>query len=225
MSWQYWKSRLNGDARALGSVVEVADRRIPAPFQVTVVGVAPPGFAGLAVGYAPDVWMSLSVVPEAMRSRASLSLVARLKPGVTIEQARAEMRVLERPTIEALARRDPQWLQAVIQVTPARTGLDTLCVSRRLGGFPIQVLSIEVGARRPLGVSSAGVAILAAMPTREARTILARNATRFSSYSKSSASRGLSASMSSPCSRSRIVSRCSSSAWTAAAGRGMGICP
>jgi DNA-binding IclR family transcriptional regulator len=63
-----------------------------------------------------------------------------------------------------------------------RTGLDTLCVARRLGGFPIQVLSIEVGARRPLGVSSAGVAILAAMPAREARAILERNATRFGAY-------------------------------------------
>ena len=41
-----------------------------------------------------------------------------------------------------------------------RTGLDTLCVARRIGGYPIQVLSIEVGVRRPLGVSSAGVAIL-----------------------------------------------------------------
>jgi len=63
-----------------------------------------------------------------------------------------------------------------------RTGLDTLCVARRLGSFPIQVLSIEVGARRPLGVSSAGVAILAAMPAREARAILERNANRFGEY-------------------------------------------
>jgi DNA-binding IclR family transcriptional regulator len=39
-----------------------------------------------------------------------------------------------------------------------RTGFDTLCVARRIGPYPIQVLSIEVGARRPLGVSSAGVA-------------------------------------------------------------------
>ena len=41
-----------------------------------------------------------------------------------------------------------------------RTGNDTLCVDRRIGSYPIQVLSIEIGARRPLGVSSAGVAIL-----------------------------------------------------------------
>ena len=63
-----------------------------------------------------------------------------------------------------------------------RTGLDTLCVARRIGSYPIQVLSIEVGARRPLGVSSAGVAILAAMPALEARKIVLANAARFSAY-------------------------------------------
>ena len=63
-----------------------------------------------------------------------------------------------------------------------RTGNDTLCVDRRIGSWPIQVLSIEVGARRPLGVSSAGVAILAALPAAEARTIVAANAARFAAY-------------------------------------------
>ncbi|WP_407151680.1 IclR family transcriptional regulator [Bradyrhizobium sp. ORS 86] len=63
-----------------------------------------------------------------------------------------------------------------------RTGNDTLCVDRRIGSYPIQVLSIEVGARRPLGVSSAGVAILAAMPTQEARKIVAANEVRFKPY-------------------------------------------
>ena len=63
-----------------------------------------------------------------------------------------------------------------------RTGLDTLCVARRIGSYPIQVLSIEVGVRRPLGVSSAGVAILAAMPAAEARKIVLANAARFGAY-------------------------------------------
>lgn len=64
----------------------------------------------------------------------------------------------------------------------ARTGLDTLCVARRIGAYPIQVLSIEVGARRPLGVSSAGIAILAAMPQREARKIVLANEARMKTY-------------------------------------------
>lgn len=63
-----------------------------------------------------------------------------------------------------------------------RTGNDTLCVDRRIGAYPIQVLSIEVGARRPLGVSSAGVAILAAMAASEARKIVTANETRFVAY-------------------------------------------
>jgi len=63
-----------------------------------------------------------------------------------------------------------------------RTGFDTLCVARRIGSYPIQVLSIEVGVRRPLGVSSAGVAILAAMPSPEARKIVLANETRFGAY-------------------------------------------
>jgi DNA-binding IclR family transcriptional regulator len=63
-----------------------------------------------------------------------------------------------------------------------RTGLDALCVARRIGAYPIQVLSIEVGARRPLGVSSAGVAILAAMSPHEARKIVLANQVRFEAY-------------------------------------------
>jgi DNA-binding IclR family transcriptional regulator len=63
-----------------------------------------------------------------------------------------------------------------------RTGLDTLCVARRIGSYPIQVLSIEVGARRPLGVSSAGVAILAALPAPDARKIIAANQVRLKTY-------------------------------------------
>jgi DNA-binding IclR family transcriptional regulator len=63
-----------------------------------------------------------------------------------------------------------------------RTGADTLCVDRRIGSYPIQVLSIDVGARRPLGVSSAGVAILAAMPAHQARKIVAANEARFAAY-------------------------------------------
>jgi DNA-binding IclR family transcriptional regulator len=63
-----------------------------------------------------------------------------------------------------------------------RTGLDTLCVARRIGSYPIQVLSIEVGVRRPLGVSSAGVAILAALSAGEARKIVLANEARFGPY-------------------------------------------
>jgi DNA-binding IclR family transcriptional regulator len=82
---------------------------------------------------------------------------------------------------------DPHLTQASAELgdtlfLTVRTGLDTLCVARRIGTYPIQVLSIEVGARRPLGVSSAGVAILAAMPPPDARKIVLANEARFKAY-------------------------------------------
>lgn len=63
-----------------------------------------------------------------------------------------------------------------------RSGLDTVCVARRAGDHPIQVLALEVGDRRPLGVSSAGFAMLASLDHEEARAIVAQNRRRLASY-------------------------------------------
>src|SRR3954469_20113831 len=40
VSWRYWKNHLNGNAAVIGSVVDVADIRLPTPLRATVVGVA-----------------------------------------------------------------------------------------------------------------------------------------------------------------------------------------
>jgi len=63
-----------------------------------------------------------------------------------------------------------------------RDGLETVCVARRLGSYPIQVLVLEVGARRPLGISSAGIAILASLPPNVSRRLLASNARHLPLY-------------------------------------------
>lgn len=63
-----------------------------------------------------------------------------------------------------------------------RTGLDTVCLARRFGSYPVQVLALDVGDRRPLGVSSAGFAILASLEPQEARRIVMQNRRRFPSY-------------------------------------------
>ena len=143
VSWQYWKNRFNGDEQVLGSAIDIEDTRVPVPMHVTVIGVAEQGFSGIVVGYRPDVWISLSAVPDAMRSRASLALAARLKPDASIEQARAEMRVLDRSEIDELAQRDPQWRSVAIDVKPARTGLDTP-LQQQFGG-PLLLLMTMVG--------------------------------------------------------------------------------
>jgi predicted permease len=165
VSWRYWKSRFNGDQRVLGSAMEIKDTRMPTPMHVTVVGVAEPGFSGLVVGYQPDVWMSLSAVPDAMRSRAGLALAARLRPGVSIDQARAEMRVLDQARIEALVQGDPQWRHAVIDVTPARTGLSTP-LHQQFGG-PLLLLMTMVGGVLLLACVNIGTLLLARGAARQ----------------------------------------------------------
>jgi DNA-binding IclR family transcriptional regulator len=67
-----------------------------------------------------------------------------------------------------------------------RAGQDSVCVARQLGTYPIQVLAWNVGERRPLGVTNAGIAILSGMQTDSARRILASNRLRLSQYGLSS---------------------------------------
>ena len=61
-------------------------------------------------------------------------------------------------------------------------GLETICVERQLGAYPIQALAWDVGERRPLGVSNAGIAILSGMQPEAARDLLAKNRSRFVRY-------------------------------------------
>ena len=55
-----------------------------------------------------------------------------------------------------------------------RSENDFVCAVR-VGAAPIKSLSIEVGTRRPLLTSAAGVALLIAMPKEEARSVIVQN--------------------------------------------------
>lgn len=63
-----------------------------------------------------------------------------------------------------------------------RSGLETVCVARVLGNYPIQVLTLDVGVRRPLGMSSSGIAFLATMPMSKVRRILDKNKRHLPAY-------------------------------------------
>ena len=45
-----------------------------------------------------------------------------------------------------------------------RSGLDSVCLDRREGTFPIKTFTLEIGMRRPLGVGTGSLAILSALP-------------------------------------------------------------
>ena len=56
-----------------------------------------------------------------------------------------------------------------------RAGNDSLCLHREVGNYPVQVLSVTIGHRQPLGVGAAGLAYLAALPPHEASEVIAQN--------------------------------------------------
>jgi predicted permease len=125
ISWSYWQSRFNLDPAVLGRSVSV--NGVPA----TIIGVTPPEFFGVQVGINPPLWLPIAMEPL-LRSPSQLSdgtlfvaLLARIKPGVSLEQATAEMRVLDRPRLErGFARfKDPRWRQIQVEVSPAASGV------------------------------------------------------------------------------------------------------
>jgi DNA-binding IclR family transcriptional regulator len=64
-----------------------------------------------------------------------------------------------------------------------REGSAAVCVGREIGSFPIRTLSLAVGHRRPLGVGSGSLALLAFLPDEEIEPILRQNEAWFRQFS------------------------------------------
>ena len=133
VSWSQWASRFQKDPGILGKRILVND--VPA----TIIGVTAPEFVGLRVEAKTDVWL-----PHRPDAQARLALLARLKPGTTLQQARAEMAVLYRFTIDerAASSDDPLVRKLSAQVEPAGNGLATV---RDRFGEPLTILMTVVG--------------------------------------------------------------------------------
>jgi DNA-binding IclR family transcriptional regulator len=66
-----------------------------------------------------------------------------------------------------------------------RHGADSVCIARHLGNHPIQVLSINLGVRRPLGASVSGIVLLASLEPGKAEQLTRANATRLALQQRS----------------------------------------
>lgn len=93
ISYQAWKERFNGDPAIVGKT------QLLSGVEHTIVGVAPAGFYGTFVGYAMQFWVPTSMQESfdaggyKLEDRGArwIEGFAKLKPGVTREQAQAEV--------------------------------------------------------------------------------------------------------------------------------------
>jgi ABC-type antimicrobial peptide transport system permease subunit len=90
ISHGYWERRFGSDPAAVGQTIYVG--KLP----VTVIGVTPPDFFGRQVaGAAPELVLPMFLHDQlALRDHNTFEVMARLKPGVSVEQARAELDVI-----------------------------------------------------------------------------------------------------------------------------------
>src|SRR5204862_231516 len=98
LQYNYWMSRFGGKKDIVGSSIRLNGT----PF--TVIGVAATGFDGVDSGLPSNVWVPIMMKPTITPTWDDLDnernawfyLFARLKPGVTSDQAQAALRVLNR---------------------------------------------------------------------------------------------------------------------------------
>ncbi len=97
ISHRLWTTQFGADPGIVGRAVRINGHPL------TIVGVTPPDFRGTFGGAAFDVWVPLSMILEmgALNTWAAadwnarfLNVIVRLKPGVTIEQAKEEARLI-----------------------------------------------------------------------------------------------------------------------------------
>jgi len=86
ISYRLWQRRFSGDATVLGAAITVDQR----PY--TIIGVAPPDFTGIVVGWTMDVIMPLDSA-EFMdpRNWSTMPLIARMRPEVKAIDVRQQI--------------------------------------------------------------------------------------------------------------------------------------
>ena len=136
VSWSFWKNRFNLDRSIIGKRMVLEDT------PVTIIGVAARDFSGLQIESRQEVWL-----PVALQMRDypenSLTLVGRLKRGVSAEQALAEMTVLYRQTLEEDKSGGNRFLRVMkFEIEPAGAGLSRV---RQQYAKPLLVLMAVVG--------------------------------------------------------------------------------
>jgi predicted permease len=137
ISYRLWQARFHGDPGVAGKTIR-ANRR-----DLIVIGVAPPGFGGGQTGLAFDIWVPLTLGPQlkqtddgTLKSRAGRGIlgVARLKPGVSVEQANGEAAAFGRQLASRFPKTNAGVVSAMLPLEKAHSG------ARALMTEPLRIL-------------------------------------------------------------------------------------
>jgi putative ABC transport system permease protein len=161
ISHGYWTRRFGSDPRVLGKSVQVGTT------WVTIVGVSAPEFFGLQVGRPVDITVPMMLAGSSLSSRQNwwLSVVGRLAPGVSVEQARADLDVLwDAYMTDVGIPRERRDYFSGIALVPASKGLDAL---RRTYSDPLMIVMAIVGVVLLIGCANVANLLLARASARE----------------------------------------------------------
>jgi predicted permease len=88
ISFRCWQAHFGGDPGVIGETFRLKGEL------VMVIGVAPPAFTGLELGAPTDAWVTASLAAHLIDESPTLTFFTtfgRLRPGVTLEQARTQI--------------------------------------------------------------------------------------------------------------------------------------
>lgn len=166
VSHAFWTRRLGGDPQAIGHTISLAGH----PF--TIVGVARPEFFGEAVGRMPDIWVPMAMHPTLHAGPSLLGdpttgwlkAMARLRPGVTPQQAEAALALLL-----GRLQADPATLGGMprhigtLQVADGSQGMTRL---REQFSLPLRILTVAVAVVLLIACGNLATMLLARASTR-----------------------------------------------------------
>ena len=96
ISHDFWQRRFGGDPSLLGKAVFLNNNSF------TVIGITPPNFTGIDLGRSPEIFVPMRMFKElgfgpdftANRGARQFSIIGRLKPHISAEQAQASLSLL-----------------------------------------------------------------------------------------------------------------------------------
>jgi predicted permease len=156
----FWTRRFARDPSVLGKNIQVGT------VWVTIVGVTPPGFLGLQVGMPLDITVPM-MLADGLQSKQSwwLSVIARVVPGATVEQARADLEsVWDTYLNEVGMPRERRGYFSGVVLVPAARGANEL---RRTYSEPLLIVMGIVGVVLLIGCANVANLLLARATARQ----------------------------------------------------------